>query len=232
MISPLLRLAETIRRHAGGSWSRLAAIGSGAAALLWFLVRVIPKPSRAELSVPARGVSYRLRFCDLALRRPGHQVVDGPAGPRRRTLSDGGGLSWGVDDSWRWPAGPWFLHTNSGAAEVAAGRTDWNFIPAKPNRRWALRGVSIRAAWSGRATRRPRNGRGIGSRNRDQWWLDANTDQARVDAMLDATLVKLTGAANGERRVAGDLRVLQQELARHGASAGIRRARSWPSKSI
>jgi hypothetical protein len=32
----------------------------------------------------------------------------------------------------------------------------------------------------------------------DQWWLDENTDQSRVDAMLDATLLKLTSASNSE----------------------------------
>ena len=32
----------------------------------------------------------------------------------------------------------------------------------------------------------------------DQWWLDENTDQARVDALLDATLTRLAGAAGSE----------------------------------
>ena len=48
MKSTLLNLAKTLSRRAGGSWLRLAAIVSGAAALVWFLVRVIPKPSRAS----------------------------------------------------------------------------------------------------------------------------------------------------------------------------------------
>ena len=34
--------------------------------------------------------------------------------------------------------------------------------------------------------------------NSDQWWTDANTDQARVDAMLSAALRSLTGAATDE----------------------------------
>jgi hypothetical protein len=35
--------------------------------------------------------------------------------------------------------------------------------------------------------------------NEDQWWLDANTDQAKVDAMLSADLRSLTGAATDEQ---------------------------------
>jgi len=30
----------------------------------------------------------------------------------------------------------------------------------------------------------------------DQWWLDANTDQTRVDAMFNATLLALTGTTS------------------------------------
>jgi hypothetical protein len=48
MKSTLLKLAKTLSQRTGGSLLRLAAIVSGAAALLWFLVRVIPKPSRAS----------------------------------------------------------------------------------------------------------------------------------------------------------------------------------------
>jgi len=47
-------------------------------------------------------------------------------------------------------------------------------------------------------TRWRRSGRAIGKQKSDQWWLDAHTDQARVDAMLSTTLLKLTSATNGE----------------------------------
>ena len=48
MKSTLLKSAKTLSHRAGGSFLRLATICSGAAALVWFLVRVIPKPSRAS----------------------------------------------------------------------------------------------------------------------------------------------------------------------------------------
>jgi hypothetical protein len=32
----------------------------------------------------------------------------------------------------------------------------------------------------------------------DQWWMDSNTDQSRVDAMLSTVLQKLTGTVNDE----------------------------------
>ena len=42
--------------------------------------------------------------------------------------------------------------------------------------------------------------------NSDQWWTDANTDQARVDAMLSAVLRRLTGAETDEAAWTGIFR--------------------------
>ena len=39
----------------------------------------------------------------------------------------------------------------------------------------------------------------------DQWWLDQNTDQARVDVLLAATLTELTGAKKLRGGLARDL---------------------------
>ena len=198
MISPLLRLAETIRRHAGGSWSRLAAIGSGAAALLWFLVRVIPKPSRA--SYPCQRAAFPIAsgfviwLCGaLAIKSVMGRLGRG-VGRHRMAAGFLGLLTMLGVAGWTLVS-----YTNTVAAAAAAAGTDWNFIPAKPN---APVGIA-RGIYPGRVVwaRDPKATKWAGhwQEKSDQWWLDANTDQARVDAMLDATLRKLTGAGSGER---------------------------------
>jgi len=65
----------------------------------------------------------------------------------------------------------------------------------------------------------------------DQWWLDANTDQARVDAMLSTTLLNLPAppTANGLGRRSSSITT---KTPAEWPSAAISRAKSWPSKLI
>ena len=68
MKSTPLKLAKLLSRRAGGSFLRLAAICSGAAALVWFLVRVIPKPGRA--SYPCQRAAFPVASVIPASARP------------------------------------------------------------------------------------------------------------------------------------------------------------------
>ena len=85
--------------------------------------------------------------------------------------------------------------TTRGAA-AAPDRTDWNFIPAQPNAPVGVaRGIHPgRVVWA----RDPMATKWAGNwqQKADQWWLDANTDQSRVDALLAATLTNLTSTAD------------------------------------
>ena len=194
MKSILLKLAKTLSRRTGGSFLRLAAFCSGAAALLWFLVRVIPKPSRA--SYPCQRAAFPvasgfvLWLCGVVAIKSGLKRL------ARVRLAAGCGLLAAL------AVAAWTLisFTGNGAAQNSGKPpSDWNFIPPKPNEPVGIaRGINPgRVVWA----RDPLATKWVGNwkQKSDQWWLDANTDQARVDAMLSATLLKLTSATNGER---------------------------------
>ncbi len=76
---------------------------------------------------------------------------------------------------------------------------EFNFVPTAPNQPVGVaRGIfpgrvvwahdPLAAHWAGHWQERS-----------DQWWLDANTDQTRVEAMLTATLLALTDTTNAEQ---------------------------------
>jgi len=71
---------------------------------------------------------------------------------------------------------------------------DWRFVPAKANTPVGkARGIYPgRVVWAHdpQATKWAGNWK----QRSDQWWLDKNTDQVRVDALLASTITKLTGA--------------------------------------
>ena len=194
MKSTLLNLAKTLSRRAGGSFLRLAAIVSGAAALVWFLVRVIPKPSRA--SYPCQRAAFPvasgfvLWLCGVVAIKSGLKRL-----ARVRFAACCGLLTVLVAAAWTLIS----FTGNSAAQNAGKPPSDWNFIPAKPNEPVGIaRGINPgRVVWA----RDPQATKWAGNwkQKSDQWWLDANTDQARVDAMLAATLLKLTSATNGEQ---------------------------------
>jgi hypothetical protein len=194
MKSTLMNLGKPLSHRVGGSFLRLAAIGSGVAALVWFLVRVIPKPSRA--SYPCQRAAFPVAtgfviwLCGVVAIKFGLKRL------ARVRFASGCGLLAAL------AVAAWTLisFTGNGAAQNAGKPpSDWNFIPAKPNEPVGIaRGINPgRVVWA----RDPQATRWAGNwkQKDDQWWLDANTDQARVDAMLSATLLKLTSATNGER---------------------------------
>jgi hypothetical protein len=184
-------------RRAPGSWRRSILIGTGAAALAWFLVRVVPKPSRASYPCQRAAFPVASAFAiwlvgTLSIRSL-FARLGGALSRRRAAAALGIASVLGV-------AG-WTLVTlvYPGLAGPQEKVTDFNFIPAKANTPVGVaRGIYPgRVVWA----RDPLATKWAGHLHwtSDQWWLDQNTDQKAVDAMLDATLSRLTGAPGGEQ---------------------------------
>jgi hypothetical protein len=185
-----------LRRFTGlakNAWPWLVLKTSGAFALVWFLVRVIPKPSRA--SYPCQRAAFPLAssfviwLCGLlVLKTCGKYCSRGRLMTGRSILVFTAAALWTV-----------IAFTGNGAAQNAAAKkpSDWNFIPAPPNQPVGVaRGIFPgRVVWA----RDPLATKWAGhwQQKSDQWWLDENTDQARVDHLLASTLTKLTGKTNG-----------------------------------
>ncbi len=93
--------------------------------------------------------------------------------------------------------GLWFAHSR--AVDAAAIVTRYDFQPKQRNVPLGVaRGVFPgRVVWA----RDPKAAHWSGdiASKTDQWWMDSNNDQARVDAMLSATLRRLTGAATDDQ---------------------------------
>jgi hypothetical protein len=176
--------------------SRLARIGAaivGFTALAWFLVRVLPKPSRA--GYPCQRAAFPVASAFVLWMCASVAGVFSLAGLRR------------LVHRYRWAAislcaltvvagGLWLAHTRAAsAAEIAE---HYNFQPAQRNVPLGIaRGVYPgRVVWA----RDPKAAHWSGDiqSKTDQWWMDKNNDQARIDAMLSNTLRKLTGAASDD----------------------------------
>jgi len=177
-------------------WMKLCrcwAFLPGLAALLWFLIRVIPKPSRA--TYPCQRAAFPVAsafvvwicasvasvFSLVSLRQLVHRFRFAAAALASVAL-----LAIGL----------WTLHTRAtAAAEIA---TRYNFAPQTHNVPLGeARGVYPgRVVWARDPLAAHWNGQIQSST--DQWWMDSATDQGRVDAMLSTTLRKLTGGATDE----------------------------------
>ncbi len=168
---------------------RVFGIICGFSALVWFLVRVVPKPSRA--SYPCQRAAFPIASSFvlwLAAWLPGVAAVRRlrRVSPARRMLA--GAICAGVIlAATAWLARP--------ASSLAPTATKYNYSPQQRN---VPLGVA-RGVHPGRVTwaHDPSATRWDGERESrtSQWWMDSSTDQAKVDAMLSACLRKLTGAA-------------------------------------
>ena len=174
--------------------ARLVASIIGFAALVWFLLRVIPKPSRATYPCQRAAFPVASAFvlwlcgsaaglCSVAgLRRFVHRYRWAAASLCALTLIAGG---------------LWFAHSR--AVDAAAIVTRYDFQPKQRNVPLGVaRGVFPgRVVWA----RDPKAAHWSGdiASKTDQWWMDSNNDQARVNAMLSATLRKLTGTATDDQ---------------------------------
>ena len=191
--------SESAPQSPGGGWRwfRFVAPLVGIVAAIWFLVRVIPKPSRATYPCQRAAFPIASSFVIWLLGAPSWV-----AGVRHlgRKLNGHRGLTLGVlAVSVSVPA-LWALdiiQENSQAGPVA-DITHWHWKPAAVNKPIGIaRGINPgRVVW----TRDPLATKWAGNwqQNSDQWWSENNTDQSRVDAMLSMTIQKLTSTASDE----------------------------------
>ena len=182
---------KKLRLQVANSRLRLVTLFAGAAALAWFLVRVIPRPSRASYPCQRAAFpiasSFVLWLCGVIAIKCG----------LKRLASGRWAACCGVMTLLSVAAWTLVSFTGNGAVQNAGQpQTDWNFIPAKPNTPVGVaRGIYPgRVVWA----RDPLATKWAGhwQQKSDQWWLDENTDQARVDALLANTLTRLTGTTN------------------------------------
>ena len=174
-------------------WRKLIAPVTGFCALAWFLLRVIPKPSRAtypcqRAAFPVAGAFVAWSFGSLGglfsvarLRRLAY---------RYRAVVVGIGAIALIG------CAVWVMHTRAiSAAEIA---TRYDYTPKLRNSPMGVaRGINPgRVVWA----RDPQAARWSGhiESATDQWWMDANTNQQRVDALLSVTLKSLTDSATDE----------------------------------
>jgi hypothetical protein len=191
-------LLQKTRLIFNSAWIRFSGVVIGFAALLWFLIRVIPKPSRA--SYPCQQAAFPLASAFVLwltgllgsyfglkqigkLFRQHRWVVVGCS-----VLS---GLVFVI----------WFTVMPGGIVESNAAPRDTTYRPAlgfdwKPGPSNQPIG-DARGIFPGRVvmSRNPEATLWSGNwnKNEDQWWLDKNTDVTKVSEMLSVTLQKLTG---------------------------------------
>lgn len=179
------------------SWGKIVIITIGIAATLWFLIRVIPKPSRA--SYPCQQAAFPLAsgfvlwlislFALKPLMKkmksffPSHRWL----GYTMALLVMGSFLVWTVA-----------IYSNDSSALNIKKTTNYNYTPGKSNEPLGIaRGIFPgRVVWAHdpKATK----WKGNWKLESDQYWLDENTDQQRVDAMLETNLKQLSGSKNAE----------------------------------
>jgi hypothetical protein len=166
----------------------MAALCAGAAALLWFLVRVIPKPSRAtypcQRAAFPMASSFIIWLCGvLAIRTWPGRLSRGLRGSR--AVGCLGAMTLLVTAGWTLV---WYASGGSAAAPEGMDR----LAPVRPNEPL---GVG-RGLYPGRVTwaRDPAVTRWNGSTG--HWWDDASTDQSGVDRMTSTSLRSLTGSGS------------------------------------
>jgi len=175
-----------------GSWYKMLSILIGLAATIWFLIRVIPKPSRA--SYPCQRAAFPVAsgfviwLIGLFTIKPLMNKIE-KTFPRRLWLGSLFAMFM-ITAFIIWTLTSFSTVINADSKSVATG---YNFVPAKSNDpKGTAKGIFPgRVVWTHdpKATK----WKGNWKSNSDQYWLDENTDQQRVDAMLTATLTKITG---------------------------------------
>ena len=184
MKSTIIHFINKTTQRLADTWLRLTLAFAGAAALLWFLVRVIPKPSRA--SYPCQRAAFPVAT-SFVIWLCGVFAIKALTARRNLTRLCAGALTILGIVGWTLVS-----FTDDSAAQQKKAATDFNFIPAPPNQPVGIaRGINPgRVVWA----RDPLATKWAGNwkQKSDQWWLDENTDQTRVDALLAATLTKLT----------------------------------------
>ena len=178
-------------------FSKLVIIAVGFGALVWFLIRVIPKPSRA--SYPCQRAAFPLASA-FVIWLTG--VVGSLFGIKylSRVFAQHKWVVAGCSVLVAVVLSCWMTIVPSGITNSFAAAPDTTYVPAvgfdwKPGASNQPIGVA-RGIYPGRVVmaRNPEAAHWAGNwkLNEDQWWLDKNTDVGKVNEMLSATLQKLT----------------------------------------
>ncbi|MEI6139197.1 MAG: DUF362 domain-containing protein [Mariniphaga sp.] len=179
-------------------WGKLGIVLIGFTATIWFLIRVIPKPSRA--SYPCQQAAFPLAsgfvlwLVGLFALRPlinkikssfvSHKWV----GYNLVLLVLGSFAMWTV-----------IVNSSDSNALNVEKATNYNYSPGKSNEPIGIaKGIFPgRVVWAHdpKATK----WKGNWKSESDQYWLDVNTDQPRVETMLESNLEQLTGTKNSQK---------------------------------
>ncbi|HEY5570098.1 MAG TPA: hypothetical protein VIK42_01345 [Bacteroidales bacterium] len=180
-------------------WNKTSAIIIGSAALIWFLIRVIPKPSRASYPCQQAAFPIASAFVIWLTATLSSMYVFKKLGKtfagNRRMVSICGIVSSIVLVGW-------FMVFPSGIVSVlAANASDTaRYVPAvgydwQPGPSNQPIGVA-QGIYPGRVVmaRNPEACKWGGNwkKEEDQWWLDKNTDVEAISEMMSVTLQKLT----------------------------------------
>ena len=181
------------------NYSKISAAVLGFCALVWFLIRVIPKPSRA--TYPCQRAAFPLAtgfviwlmgvFTSMfAFKKLGQKLAN-----HHTAVAICSVVSMIVFVGW-------FTIMPLGIPKTFAALTaDTTFVHAvgydwKPGASNQPTGVA-QGVYPGRVVmaRNPLATKWAGNwkKNDDQWWLDKNTDVSKVNEMLSITIQKLTG---------------------------------------
>jgi hypothetical protein len=194
-----VRTTRFVAQHASRWWNKTSLFIIGAGALIWFLIRVIPKPSRA--SYPCQQAAFPIAsafviwltatcsslflFKKLKMTFAKHPVAASLCGVASVVAFIG-----------------WLtvmpLSITEAYGKITAGNefipaTGFDWKPGPSNRPIG----QAKGIFPGRVvmTRNPEATRWAGRWNvdEDQWWLDKNTDTEKCGEMISVALQKLTG---------------------------------------
>jgi len=192
MKNPARETIQRLTRESGsarGLFVRVFGIVCGFAALVWFLVRVIPKPSRA--SYPCQRAAFPIASTFVVWLAA---WLSGLFAAKRfgRVLRAHPILAAGVCAAVAFGVSARLTLPISSRANVP---TRYDYSPQQRNVPLGIaRGIHPgRVTWAHDPSATKWDGHRESSTS--QWWMDTNTGQGKVDAMLSTCLRKLTGAA-------------------------------------
>jgi len=197
----MIDLEKDRAQRSGKLWRKISICVLGFAALIWFLIRVIPKPSRA--TYPCQRAAFPIASAFViwltgtlgsmfALNRLKMILAE-----HRLAASFVAIITIVVLSGW-FTIMPYAINNAFGASAA----NDTTFVPAKgfdwkPGESNKPIGIA-RGIFPGRVvmSRNPKATKWAGNwrKHEDQWWLAKNTDVEKVEEMLSVTLQKLTGA--------------------------------------
>src|SRR5207244_1457307 len=132
MKSTFLRFTKSLTQSAADSWLRFSILCSGAAALIWFLVRVIPKPGRA--SYPCQraafpvATSFVIWLCGVFAIKAGMGRISRGFARHRMAATCVGVATLLAVISWTLVS-----FSDHSLAQPNKAPIDWQFVPTKPN---------------------------------------------------------------------------------------------------